>query len=279
MPGTFSPASEFKGNRKLAIPVCITAHASRTCCDACRDCLPAVAGKTFPAFPAHAHPQFDVFGKRPIAGPFLPPSGLNDLPSLDGSKVFVRYSEPSWMTSSSQKIDLDSPLANGISLKTCLAVSSALRLRMAWHWQVLGPPQAQWPLQLRHNERDGIPTRQPHDCFLNRLFRHRSKKTSKLRVTGVCAGNSPMTGEFPAQRASNAENVTIWWRHHGESAGLYIYNICVRVCERHLWLMANKCRNEVRPVNLIGNNVIWYNIWYVKRAKGFALVNKHVIGL
>ena len=44
--------------------------------------------------------------------------------------------------------------------------------------------------------------------------RHRSKKTSKLRVTGLCAGNSPVTGEFPAQRASNAENVSIWWRHH-----------------------------------------------------------------
>ena len=27
-------------------------------------------------------------------------------------------------------------------------------------------------------------------------------------------GNSPVTGEFPAQRASNAENVSIWWRHH-----------------------------------------------------------------
>ena len=26
--------------------------------------------------------------------------------------------------------------------------------------------------------------------------------------------NSPVTGEFPAQRASNAENVSIWWRHH-----------------------------------------------------------------
>ena len=26
---------------------------------------------------------------------------------------------------------------------------------------------------------------------------HRSKKTSKLRVTGLCVGNSPMTGEFP----------------------------------------------------------------------------------
>ena len=42
----------------------------------------------------------------------------------------------------------------------------------------------------------------------------KSKKTSKLRVTGLCAGNSPVTGEFPAQRASNADNVSIWWRHH-----------------------------------------------------------------
>ena len=42
----------------------------------------------------------------------------------------------------------------------------------------------------------------------------RSKNISKLCVTGLCAGNSPVTGEFPAQRASNAENVSIWWRHH-----------------------------------------------------------------
>ena len=44
--------------------------------------------------------------------------------------------------------------------------------------------------------------------------RHISKKTSKLRVTGLWMGNSPGTGEFPAQMASNAENVSIWWRHH-----------------------------------------------------------------
>ena len=62
----FPPPLRFKGNRELAIPACITARASRTCRDACRDCLPAVAGKTFPTFPAHAHPQFYVFGKRPI---------------------------------------------------------------------------------------------------------------------------------------------------------------------------------------------------------------------
>ena len=39
------------------------------------------------------------------------------------------------------------------------------------------------------------------------------KKISKLCVTGLCAGNSPATSEFLAQRASNAENVSIWWRH------------------------------------------------------------------
>ena len=60
-------------------------------------------------------------------------------------------------------------------------------------------------LRWRHNERDDISNHQPHDCLLNRLFRRRSKKTSKLHVTGLCAGSSPVTGEFPAQRASNAE--------------------------------------------------------------------------
>ena len=68
MPGTFFPAADFKGNCCLTIPACITARASRTCRDACRDRLPVVAGKTNQAFPAHAHPQFDVSGKRPIQG-------------------------------------------------------------------------------------------------------------------------------------------------------------------------------------------------------------------
>ena len=69
-------------------------------------------------------------------------------------------------------------------------------------------------LHWRHNERDGVSNHQPHDCLLKRLFRGRAKKTSKLRVTGLCKGNSPGTGEFPTQRASNAEIVSVWWRHH-----------------------------------------------------------------
>ena len=54
-------------------------------------------------------------------------------------------------------------------------------------------------LQWRHNGRDSISNQ---------------RKTSKLCVTGLCAGCSPGIGEFLAQMASNAVNVSIWWRHH-----------------------------------------------------------------
>ena len=72
------------------------------------------------------------------------------------------------------------------------------------------------PLHWRHNEKDGVSDHQTHDYLLNRLFMRRSRETSKPRVTDLCAGNSPVTGEFPAQRASNTENVSIWWRHHAQ---------------------------------------------------------------
>ena len=46
-------------------------------------------------------------------------------------------------------------------------------------------------LQWRNNDHDGVSNHQPHGCLLDRLFRRRSKKTPKLRVTGLCAGNYP----------------------------------------------------------------------------------------
>ena len=50
----------------------------------------------------------------------------------------------------------------------------------------------QWRASLhwRHNDHDGISNHQPRGCLLNHLFGRRSKKTSKLRVTGLCVGNS-----------------------------------------------------------------------------------------
>ena len=70
---------------------------------------------------------------------------------------------------------------------------------------------------------DGVSNHQPHDCLLKRLIRRRWMKISKLSVTGLFAGNSPVTGEFPAQRASNAKNVSIWWRHHVKSTSGLIH--------------------------------------------------------
>ena len=105
------------------------------------------------------------------------------------------------------------------------------------------------PLQWRHNDHDGVSNHQPHGCLHNRLFGCRSKKTSKLRVTGLCAGNSPgpansphkgpvtrkcfhlMTSSwpvgFPSRRTSNTELLCflrcqhekscspIQWHHNG----------------------------------------------------------------
>ena len=68
-------------------------------------------------------------------------------------------------------------------------------------------------LQWCHNECDGDSNHQHLDCLLKHLFRPRSKKTPKLSVTGLCEGNSPVTCEFPARRASDMENVSIWWHH------------------------------------------------------------------
>ena len=104
-------------------------------------------------------------------------------------------------------------------------------------------------LRWRHNDHAGVSNHQPHGCLLNRLFRRKSKKTSKLRVTGLCAGNSPGTGEFPAQMASYAENVSIWWRHH------------VSAC---LFTMTNK--NIV-----IFRQIIWYSVLFIHQS---AIVSK-----
>ena len=60
-------------------------------------------------------------------------------------------------------------------------------------------------LQWRHKEPHGVLKHRYLECLLSRLFRRTSKKTSKPSVTGLCEGNPPVTGGFPAQRASYTE--------------------------------------------------------------------------
>ena len=60
----------------------------------------------------------------------------------------------------------------------------------------------------------GVSNHRRVSCLRNRFSSADQKKISKLRVNGLYEGNSSVTGEFPAQRPSNGEIVSIWWRHH-----------------------------------------------------------------
>ena len=66
-----------------------------------------------------------------------------------------------------------------------------------------------------------------------------ANETPKLRVTGLCTGNSPVTGEFPAKRACNEENVSIWWRHHSPWVGS-LTTFVVSIPQICRWVSARK---------------------------------------
>ena len=69
-------------------------------------------------------------------------------------------------------------------------------------------------LQWRHNGCDAVSNYRRLDCLFNRLFRRRSKKTSKLRVTGLCEGLHRWPVNSPNKGPVTRKNVSIWWRHH-----------------------------------------------------------------
>ena len=104
------------------------------------------------------------------------------------------------------------------------------------HTQLRAIPNLQggpfYSLQWRHNDRNGVSNHHRLHWLLKDLFGRKSKKTSKLRITGLCAGKSPVTDEFPAQKASDAENVSIWWRHHEHGLILILAWISTRMASK-----------------------------------------------
>ena len=116
-------------------------------------------------------------------------------------------------------------------------------------------------LHWRHNESHGVSNHRSHDYLLNCLFKRRLKKTSKLRVTSLCAGNSPVTGEFPTQRARNPENDSIWWRHHDlpycEAWSMHLY-------QKHVTVDNNTTSAQMRLFNSAPRK------WYSYHIYGFA---------
>ena len=84
---------------------------------------------------------------------------------------------------------------------------------------IISPGIGLVPLLWGYNEHDGVSNHQPYDCLLNCLFRRISKKTSKLRVTGLCAGNSPVNSPHkgPVMRKcfhlmTSSCHRKWWWR-------------------------------------------------------------------
>ena len=102
-------------------------------------------------------------------------------------------------------------------------------------------------LQWRRNECEGISNHRCIDCVLNC---RRSKKPPKFRVTGLCEGNQPVTGGFPSQRANNAENVSIWWRHHGnvslKSGGIAAVNVAHANCPKSNYLLLIRAKTRMK---------------------------------
>ena len=128
---------------------------------------------------------------------------------------------------------------SGPNLFIYMASCHSNRITTEIHNQMLG--FLSLTLQWCHNGRDSVSSHQSHECLLKRLFRRRSRKTSKLRVTGLCVGNSSVTGEIPTQ---NTEKVSFWWLYHAEttrplsSMGTHIHihsHTDVGVTRRQLW--------------------------------------------
>ena len=81
------------------------------------------------------------------------------------------------------------------------------------------------------NGHDGVSNHQPRHCLFIRLFRRRSKKTSKLRVTGLCAGNSPWPVNSPHKWPVTLKMFPLmtssWWQVNIFSGAIDATRVCV----------------------------------------------------
>ena len=135
-----------------------------------------------------------------------------------------------------------------------------------------------FPLQWRHNERDRVSDHQPHDCLLNRLFRRRSTKTSKLRVTGLCAGN-PVNSphKWPVTRKMFPfDDVIMPWLCLGNYLNnlsavfimfLPLFPLSLSLYNIHIWALINMNMPLIHPYIYIKylnitSQCLGFSLWY-----------------
>ena len=144
-------------------------------------------------------------------------------------------------------------------------------------------------------------------CF-NRFLRRRSKRTSKLRVIGLCEGNMPVTSGFPSHRASNAENASIWWRRYEtrqfqnlansiyqchcyieamvvpycscQKPGLRVSKYRVKSNKDSLMCLLIRCRLGWQPIGsqllkILGSlHAFWFENFFVTRPQDLTVLNR-----
>ena len=81
-------------------------------------------------------------------------------------------------------------------------------------WGMNDAKRARPPLHWRHNDHGGVSNHQPHGCLTQSLIQAQIKENIKAPRHWPLCGEFTRICEFPAQKASNAGNVSIWWRHH-----------------------------------------------------------------
>ena len=131
----------------------------------------------------------------------------------------------------------------------------------------------------RHNGRDAVSNHQRLYCLLSCLFRHRSKKTLKLRVTGLCAGihrwpvNSPHKG-LVTRKMSPFDGVImvytlLWcfallWLHCSDPCGLFTGTIMMTSSNGTFSALLAICAGNSHrwiPLTKASDMELWCFLW------------------
>ena len=118
---------------------------------------------------------------------------------------------------------------------------------------------------------DGVSNHEGHHYLLNHIFNRRSNETSRQRVTGLSVVNSPVTSEFPAHMASNAENVSIWWRHHVLQPSPFTPEHLPCVFNQFLWIP----HHWIYTCKIYPYRNIWYLDGQIKHVGKFSIISRY----
>ena len=100
------------------------------------------------------------------------------------------------------------------------------------------------------------------------VIRAHTKENIKAPLHWPLCGKFTATGEFPVRMASNADNVSIWWRHHEN--GPLNHNLClehvwilemhITLCSVRVYTKTAKCHRLFTTLNLLMRYNLTYNM-------------------